>query len=228
MIIAYSKKVDGNKYVEKNFKVKEFACRDGSDKVLICDETVKILQAVRDYFGRPVTINSAYRTPTYNKKIGGASKSQHVVGTACDINVKGVPPSAVASYLEAFYPKHGIGLYPTFVHIDSRGYKVYWLNKGNNVVQSFAKGNLHTQYKAQQPVEPVAQQEDDVEVTEKEIIDIVNSYINNNGKVSEWAEADLNDAVKLGITSGDQPQRFATRQEVAVMLMRAIRILKGG
>lgn len=227
MVIAYSKKVDGNKFVEKNFKVKEFACRDGSDKVLVCDETARILQAVRDYFGRPVTINSAYRTPTYNRKIGGASKSQHVVGTACDISVKGVPPSAVASFLEAFYPKHGIGLYPTFTHIDSRGYKVYWLNKGNNVVQSFAKGNLHLQYKAQQPAEPVAQQEDK-EVTEKEIIDIVNSYLNNNGKVSEWAEADLNDAVKLGITSGDQPQRFATRQEVAVMLMRAIRILKGG
>lgn len=227
MVIAYSKKADGNKYVEKNFKVKEFACRDGSDKVLVCDETVRILQAVRDYFGRPVTINSAYRTPTYNKRVGGASKSQHVVGTACDISVKGVPPTAVASFLEAFYPKHGIGLYPTFVHVDSRGYKVYWLNKGNNVVSSFAKGNLHLQYKAQQPAEPVAQQEDK-EVTEKEIIDIVNGYLNNNGKVSEWAEADLNDAVKLGITSGDQPQRFATRQEVAVMLMRAIRILKGG
>lgn len=228
MVIAYSKKVDGNKYVEKNFKVKEFACRDGSDKVLVCDETVRILQAVRDYFGRPVTINSAYRTPTYNKKIGGASKSQHVVGTACDISVKGVPPSAVASFLEAFYPKHGIGLYPTFVHIDSRGYKVYWLNKGNNVVSSFAKGNLHLQYKAQQPVEqPIAQQEE-TEVTEQRVIEIIQSYFDNNGKVSEWAEADVNEAVKLGITSGDQPQRFATRQEVIVMIMRAIRILKGG
>lgn len=227
MIITYSKKVDGSKSVSKNFKVKEFACRDGSDKVLLCTETVEILQAVRDYFGKPVIINSAYRTPTYNKKIGGASKSQHVVGTACDINIKGVPPAAVASFLEKFYPKHGIGLYPTFVHIDSRGYKVYWLNKGNNVVTSFSKGNLYLQYKAQQPEEPVAQQEEK-EVTEQRVVEIIEGYLNNHGKASEWAEPDLKDAVNLGITSGDQPQRFATRQEVAVMIMRAIRVLKGG
>lgn len=227
MVIAYSKKVDGNKYVEKNFKVKEFACRDGSDKVLVCDETVRILQAVRDYFGRPVTINSAYRTPTYNKKIGGASKSQHVVGTACDISVKGVPPSAVASFLEAFYPKHGIGLYPTFVHIDSRGYKVYWLNKGNNVVQSFSKGNLHLQYKAQQPVEPAAQQEDN-EVTEQRVVEIIAEYLANNGGVTEWFKKDIEEGKAIGITDGTRPQQYATRQEVVAMVMRAIRLLKGG
>ena len=227
MVITYSKKIDGSKSVAKNFRVKEFACRDGSDKILLCTETVEILQAVRDYFGKPVVINSAYRTPTYNKKIGGATRSQHIAGTACDIKVSGVPPAAVASFLEKFYPKHGIGLYPTFVHIDSRGYKVYWLNKGNNVVTSFGKGNLYLQYKEKQKKKPIAQQEEK-EVTEQRVIEIVEGYLNNHGKVSEWAEPDLKDAVSLGITSGDQPQRFATRQEVAVMLMRAIRILKGG
>ena len=224
MVITYSKKTDGNKNVAKNFKVKEFACRDGSDNILLCPETVSILQAVRDYFGTPVTINSAYRTPAYNKKVGGATKSQHVVGTACDIHVKGVPPEAVASFLEAFYPKHGIGLYPTFVHVDSRGYKVYWLNKGNNVVTSFKKGNLHQQYKATEQ-EP---QQEEVEVTEKRVIEIIEGYLNNNGKVSEWAKDDMSEAITAGITSGDQPQRFATRQEVAVMVMRAVRLLKGG
>ena len=227
MVITYSKKIDGSKSVAKNFKVKEFACRDGSDKILLCTETVEILQAVRDYFGKPVVINSAYRTPTYNKKIGGATKSQHIAGTACDIKVSGVPPAAVASFLEKFYPKHGIGLYPTFVHIDSRGYKVYWLNKGNNVVTGFGKGNLYLQYKAKQPEKPVAQQEDN-KVTEQRVVEIIAEYLANNGGVSEWFEKDVEEGKAIGITDGTRPQQYATRQEVVAIVMRAIRMLKGG
>ena len=227
MVITYSKKIDGSKSVAKNFKVKEFACRDGSDKILLCTETVEILQAIRDYFGKPVVINSAYRTPSYNKKIGGATRSQHIAGTACDIKVSGVPPAAVASFLEKFYPKHGIGLYPTFVHIDSRGYKVYWLNKGNNVVAGFGKGNLYLQYKAQQPKEPVAQQEEN-KVTEQRVVEIIAEYLANNGGVSEWFEKDIEEGKSIGITDGTRPQQYATRQEVVAMVMRAIRVLKGG
>lgn len=228
MVIQYSKKVDGNKSISKNFKVKEFACRDGSDKILLCPETVEILQAVRDYFGKPVHINSAYRTPTYNKKVGGATKSQHVVGTACDINVTGVPPAAVASFLEVFYPAHGIGLYPTFVHIDSRGYKVYWLNKGNNVVKTFGKGNLYLQYKSASVKPEPAEEQEESEVTEKRVRELIEGYLNNNGKVSEWFKDDFAEAEHLGITDGTQPKRFATREEVAVMIIRAIRVLRGG
>ena len=124
----YSLKRDGNQKVSADFRVREFRCKDGSDKILLSPETVKIIQSVRDYFGKPVTINSAYRTPQYNKKVGGASNSQHVKGTACDIAVKDVPPKAVAAYLEAFFPKTGIGLYGSFVHVDTRGYAVRWKN----------------------------------------------------------------------------------------------------
>ena len=74
----YSLKRDGNQKVSADFRVREFRCKDGSDKILLSPETVKIIQSVRDYFGKPVTINSAYRTPQYNKKVGGASNSQHV------------------------------------------------------------------------------------------------------------------------------------------------------
>jgi GH25 family lysozyme M1 (1,4-beta-N-acetylmuramidase) len=147
-IDRYSKKADGEKLIRPNFKVKEFACKDGSDTVLVCEETAEILQAIRNYFGKPVHINSGYRTASYNKKVGGASASQHVVGTAADISVQGVPPTAIAAYLEAYYPLHGIGLYSTFVHIDSRGWKVYWQYKGNNTVSSFYLGTSYEKYKA--------------------------------------------------------------------------------
>ena len=130
----YSLKRDGNQKVSADFRVREFRCKDGSDKILLSPETVKIIQSVRDYFGKPVTINSAYRTPQYNKKVGGASNSQHVKGTACDIAVKDVPPKAVAAYLEAFFPKTGIGLYGSFVHVDTRGYAVRLKNTCSNTV----------------------------------------------------------------------------------------------
>ena len=69
---TYSLAKDGDKQLTENFKVREFRCKDGSDKILIDDNLPKLLQTIRDAFGKPITINSAYRTPAYNKKVGGA------------------------------------------------------------------------------------------------------------------------------------------------------------
>jgi hypothetical protein len=41
---TYSLKKDGEKNITKNFKVKEFKCNDGSDKILISTETVNIFR----------------------------------------------------------------------------------------------------------------------------------------------------------------------------------------
>ena len=70
-IKAYSKAKDGNKKVAANFRVREFACTDGSDPIFIDTDLVKVLQKVRNHFGKAVTITSAYRTPTKNKAVGG-------------------------------------------------------------------------------------------------------------------------------------------------------------
>ena len=61
-VITYSLKKDGDKHLTKDFRVIEFRCKDGSDKILLSPETVNILQSIRDYFGRAVYINSAYHT----------------------------------------------------------------------------------------------------------------------------------------------------------------------
>lgn len=45
----------------------------------------KVLQPLRDYMGAPVIINSGYRSPELNKKVGGVRDSQHVKGEAADI-----------------------------------------------------------------------------------------------------------------------------------------------
>ena len=139
MVKTYSKKKDGNTKLSANFTVKEFACQDGSDKVLIDTDLVAILQKIRDYFGKPITINSAYRNAAYNRKIGGVSNSQHVKGTAADICVSGVAPAEVAKYAEYIMPdKGGIGLYSNFVHIDVRTSRSRWTNYGKeNAVSGF-------------------------------------------------------------------------------------------
>lgn len=124
---VYSLAKDGNKALSANFKVKEFKCQDGSDVVLIHPELVTVLQKVRTHFARPVAINSAYRTPAHNKKVGGETFSQHQYGTAADIVVTGVSPAKVAAYAETLLPnKGGIGIYKGFVHIDTRKVRARW------------------------------------------------------------------------------------------------------
>lgn len=129
----YSLKTDGEKQISRNFKVKEFRCKDGSDKVMIDVDFVKNkLQAIRDHFDAPVTINSAYRTESYNKKVGGAKSSYHMRGQAFDIVVKGHTPQEVAQYAQTI-GINGIIQYNTFVHLDSRITR-YWARNYNGKV----------------------------------------------------------------------------------------------
>lgn len=126
-IKAYSKAKDGNKKLSANFRVKEFACSDGSDPIFIDSDLVAVLQKIRTHFGKSVTISSAYRTPAKNKAVGGTTYSQHLYGKAADIKVKGIAPKKVAAYAEKLMPKNGgIGIYKTFTHIDTRTVKARW------------------------------------------------------------------------------------------------------
>ena len=127
MIKAYSKAKDGNKKLSTNFKVKEFACTDGSDPIFIDSDLVNVLQKIRSHFGKSVTITSAYRTPSKNKSCGGTTYSQHLYGRAADIKVKGITPKKVSAYAETLLKnKGGIGTYSTFTHIDVRTTKARW------------------------------------------------------------------------------------------------------
>ena len=132
MIKKYSLKKDGKSLVSKNFCVSEFSCKDGSDVVYIDTKLCEILQKIRDRFKVPVTVNSAYRTPSYNLKVGGVSNSQHTKGTAADIALKGVLPKDVAAFAESIMGSSGgIGLYNNFVHIDTREKRARWENYGS-------------------------------------------------------------------------------------------------
>lgn len=124
---VYSKAKDGSKALSTNFKVREFACSDGSDPVFVSDKLVEVLQKIRERFGKPVNVNSGYRTVSKNKAVGGATYSQHLYGTAADISIAGVSPKDVAAYAETLLPgTGGIGIYKTFTHVDVRKVKSRW------------------------------------------------------------------------------------------------------
>jgi hypothetical protein len=128
-INAYSKAADGGKKLSTHFKVKEFACKDGSDAVLVAPRLVMVLQSIRSHFGVPVVIRSAYRTPQYNEQVDGAEHSQHCYGTAADIVVRGKTPAAVAAYARELMPDWGgVGVYSQkgFTHIDIREARADW------------------------------------------------------------------------------------------------------
>ena len=128
-INAYSKASDGAKQLSTHFKVREFACRSGADAVLIAPRLVMVLESIRAHFGAAVTINSGYRTPEHNAKVGGVAHSQHCYGMAADISVSGQKPETVAAFARSIMPGWGgVGVYAKkgFTHIDVREKRSDW------------------------------------------------------------------------------------------------------
>ena len=118
-----------------NFKKSEFECKDGSIMPENVLENIKILanqlEVLRSDLNKPITITSAFRSVSYNKRIGGVSDSQHLFGKASDLKVSGLKPKRVYETIEKLIKQGemlqgGLGLYNTFVHYDIRGKKARW------------------------------------------------------------------------------------------------------
>lgn len=113
-----------------NFKLSEFACKDGTQVPEKYIGNVQLLmnnlQALRAELGLPIHINSGYRTDAYNKSVGGKPDSAHRGAMAADITVIGKSPAQVKAAIEKLIKagkmhNGGIGLYKTFVHYDICG-----------------------------------------------------------------------------------------------------------
>lgn len=122
-------------HITKNFHYLDFASKDGAklpkelEPNLI--ELVENLQVLRDYLGVPVEVNSGYRSPAHNKKVGGEDESLHLQAKAADIWTKHHTPKQLVEIIEHLIltgrmKQGGIGLYKTFVHYDIRGKKARW------------------------------------------------------------------------------------------------------
>lgn len=62
----------------------------------LCD---KVLQPVREHFGKSVTVNSGYRSPESNAAVGGSKTSDHCKGQAADIEIVGVANADLAQWI---------------------------------------------------------------------------------------------------------------------------------
>lgn len=109
----------GETSLTPNFKVKEFRCKSGTDKTYIDYTLVCLLQLIRDNIGKPLIINSAYRTEEYNKKVGGAKNSYHIKGRAFDVSHANTNVEILRDYASTL-KINGIIVYNTWVHIDTR------------------------------------------------------------------------------------------------------------
>lgn len=55
----------------------------------------ELLEQVRKYLNKPISINSGYRCPELNQAVGGQKASQHLLGCAADIRVSGMTPDEI-------------------------------------------------------------------------------------------------------------------------------------
>lgn len=217
MIRTYSVKRDGDGKVSKHFRVREFASKDGADKVLIDDNLVALLEDIREAVGgKAITINSGYRSPEHNAAVGGVSNSQHVKGTAADIVVEGTDPLTVGQIAEHFLNKKGgIGVYQTFTHVDTRTTRSRWDQRsGHQVVVAGWPG----------------WKEDEMDIsklTDEQILELANRLTEVLGKQppADWSEDAREWAEDEGYIKGDengdkQYKAWVTREQMAVFMQR--------
>ena len=91
-----------------------------------------ILLRIAGRWGRTLDITSAYRSPEYNQKVGGAKGSMHQQGKATDIIMSNYNKTDRARFIDIAIEEgiRGVGLYNTFTHIDIGG-KRSWGSNGS-------------------------------------------------------------------------------------------------
>lgn len=112
----------------KHFAAEEYTVNQ-TENCNITVEALKhaeILEEFRTWLGKPMKVNAWYRTPVYNKKIGGNSNSSHLRGVATDISMVGLNKSDFIKYAKkwkSLCAKHGVvgeaGLYTWGIHLGS-------------------------------------------------------------------------------------------------------------
>jgi hypothetical protein len=116
----------------KYFTWSEFDSPDqpGSGEKNINIDALKKLIKAREIAGVPFKINSAYRTPGHNAKVGGKPNSAHTHGRAFDVSTRNVnQETVVKAAIKAGFTR--IGVYDTFVHMDDDPTLPQWAGWGN-------------------------------------------------------------------------------------------------
>lgn len=104
--------------ITKNFKTREFAC-PCCKKIKYDNELVDKLQILRNLIGESIIITSGYRCSSYNKKIKGYTKSNHLTGQAADIKVSKNKLKELDRLAKLVFHKGGVGTYAKHIHVDT-------------------------------------------------------------------------------------------------------------
>lgn len=83
-------------------------------------EAMAAWHALTGTWGQPLSINSAYRSPEHNARVGGAKRSQHTHGNAFDVDVSGLSKAQRNELAKQAYDAgfRGFGVYDTAMHFD--------------------------------------------------------------------------------------------------------------
>lgn len=125
---AHYSEVDQEAWSERwpNFSPREIACR-GTGRLKVNERALDCLQNLRDRLGVPMTINSAYRSPEHNRKVGGVQNSKHLEGIAFDVSTRDLDRKALVNHaIDLGF--RGFGYYKSFIHIDTRDISKSWGN----------------------------------------------------------------------------------------------------
>jgi len=115
----------------KYFTFEEFDSPDapGSGEKYMDREFLECLDEARDIAGVQFKINSGYRTPTHNAKVGGVSTSSHLIGRAADIHCTNTGKRLKIIEALSMVGFQRFGIAKTFIHVDNDDQKkpAIWL-----------------------------------------------------------------------------------------------------
>ena len=229
----YISKVGRDYLISPHFSIGEMACKDGSDEVLYSTELMEKLEKLRAYGGFTIHINSGYRTSSYNKKIGGASHSQHIYGTAADISVrkegKTISGKLICCLCQTLGFRGVAYISESAVHVDMRSSgsyrgderKGYSGNVGNNFYRYF--GITKNQVEA---LKIENESKEDEEMTQQQFNEMMNNWIAQRAakEPSAWSEKDREWAEENGIIKGTGAGfsylSYCTREQMVAFLHR--------
>jgi uncharacterized protein YcbK (DUF882 family) len=95
-----------------------FSALDPAEEGYVHPALIVLLQRIRNEIGKPLRINSGYRSPLHNQNIGGASQSTHIFGMAADIRTDNLNDLPEIEHIAKKLGAGGIKRYNTFVHVD--------------------------------------------------------------------------------------------------------------
>lgn len=116
-----------SRYIPTYFSAGEFLTCSPACKIEDMDvEFLRILDNVRAFYGRPITLTCAYRSRDYDKSKGRDGSSYHCKGRAVDVYCRDPYHRAELVYAAQACGLNGIGIGKNFIHLDNRVVRTMW------------------------------------------------------------------------------------------------------